>query len=102
MSRNYSEEEKRKYLDSYKASGKTKTAYARENNIPEATFRAWVNEEKSLSFGAIELNPSVYQVSSKNIKQSTIFSSENIRIELKEGFDKEFLKKIVEVLINDK
>ncbi len=102
MSRNYSEEEKRGYLDSYKMSGKTKTAYARENNIPEATFRAWVNEEKYMSFGAIEINPTANQVVNKIIKQSTVFSNENIRIELKEGFDKEFLKRIVEVLIHDK
>ncbi len=102
MSRNYSEEEKRGYLASYKMSGKTKTVYARENNIPEATFRAWVNEEKNMSFGAIEISPTANQVLNHKIKQSTIFSSENIRIELKEGFDKEYLKKIIEVLVYDK
>ena len=37
MAKKYSEEEKRKYLDAFRVSGKTKTAYARENNIPEAT-----------------------------------------------------------------
>ena len=35
MSRNYSEEEKREYLDRFKVSGKSKTIYARENGIPE-------------------------------------------------------------------
>lgn len=33
-------------------------------------------------------------------KSSTVFATENIRIELKENYDKELLKKIVEVLIN--
>ena len=46
MARNYSEEEKQKLLDKYKVSGKSKTTYARENVIPEATFRAWVKEEQ--------------------------------------------------------
>ena len=40
MSKVYEEEEKRMYLDAFNVSGKTKTAFARENNIPEATFRA--------------------------------------------------------------
>ena len=99
MSKVYEEEEKRMYLDAFNVSGKTKTAFARENNIPEATFRAWIKEDEYLTFGAIQLNNAQ---SIRNKKQSTIFSCENIRIELKEGFDKEILRKIVEVLINDK
>ena len=56
MSRNYSEKEKQEYLDKYKVIGKSKTIYARENGIPEATFRAWVKEEQYGMFGAIEIN----------------------------------------------
>ena len=52
MARNYSEEEKQKYLDKYKVSGKSKTTYARENRIQEATFRAWIKEEQYAMFGA--------------------------------------------------
>ena len=102
MSKSYSEEEKRKQLDAFRVSGKTKTAYARENDIPEATFRAWIKEEEYQTFGAIRINDEVTPVPTKVKKQSTIFSSEDIRIELKEGFDKEFLRKVVEVLINDR
>lgn len=102
MSKIYEEEEKRMYIDAFKVSGKTKTAFARENNIPEATFRAWIKDDEYLSFGAIRVNSDIITQSIKNKKQSTIFSCENIRIELKEGFDKEFLRKIIEVLINDK
>ena len=101
MSKMYSEEEKRNYLDGFRVSGKSKTAYARENNIPEATFRAWVKEVEYQTFGAIRINNETSPVVATK-KQSTIFSSENIRIELKEGFDKVFLKKVVEVLINDR
>ena len=51
MARNYSEDEKQEYLDKYKVSGKSKTTYARENGIPEATFRAWIKEEQYGMFG---------------------------------------------------
>lgn len=102
MSKVYEEEEKRMYLDAFNVSGKTKTAFARENNIPEATFRAWIKENEYLTFGAIQLNNHEIAQPMRNKRQSTIFSCENIRIELKEGFDKNFLRRIVEVLINDK
>lgn len=103
MSKSYSEEEKRNFLDGFKVSGKSKTAYARENNIPEATFRAWIKDEEYQTFGAIRINDEVMPpVIAKSRKQSTIFSSEDIRIEVKEGFNKDFLRKVVEVLINDR
>lgn len=101
MSKMYSEEEKRRYLDAYRVSGKSKTAYARENNIPEATFRGWIKDEEYQTFGAIRISDEVVPTVATK-KQSTIFSSEDIRIELKEGFDKLFLRKVVEVLINDR
>ena len=36
--------------DRYEVSGKCKTEYARENNIPEATFRTWVKEATYANF----------------------------------------------------
>ena len=97
MARNYSEEEKQKLLDKYKVSGKSKTTYARENGIPEATFRAWVKEEQYGMFGAIEINQQE-SISQKALVKSTIFCNDNIRIELKEGYNKEYLRKIIEVI----
>ena len=41
---------KRLHLDRYGVSGKCKTEYARENNIPEATFRTWVKEATYANF----------------------------------------------------
>lgn len=79
MARNYSEEEKQKLLDKYKVSGKSKTTYARENGIPEGTFRAWIKEEQYGMFGTIELSQQEQQ-SQKVIVKSTIFYNENIRI----------------------
>ena len=97
MSKVYEEEEKRMYIEAFKARGKKRTAFARENNIPEATFRSWVKEEEHQKFGAIVLNEDRIK-----IKQSTIFVCEDIKIELKDGYNKELFKKIVEVLTNDK
>lgn len=100
MSKIYSEEEKRTHLDRYKVSGKTKTEYARDNSLAEATFRSWVKEEKLATYGLIETETSEDIQNSKIVKP-TIFANKNIRIELREGYDRDFLKRIVEVLIND-
>ena len=99
--RSYSEEEKMAYVEEYKKSDQLSTVYARENGIPESTFRAWLKEDRNLTFGAIEIKSSS-GINSKAYKSATVFASEDIRIELKEGFDKEFLRKIVESMINDK
>lgn len=101
MSRIYSNEEKRLHLDQYKVSGKCKTEYARENDIPEATFRAWIKEENYSDFGILDTGTNETENVPKIIKP-IIFANENIRIELREGFDKEFLKRIIEVLVYDK
>lgn len=103
MANTYSEQEKQTYLSAFRLSGKTRTAFARENNIPEATFRAWFNAEQQIHFGTINIERETDITAAPKIpKQVTIFSSENIKIELREGFDKDMLRKIVEVLINDK
>ena len=102
MARNYSDEEKRVHLDKYKVSGKSKTEYARENDIPEATFRAWVKEENYSDFGIIETGTNEDDKVVTKIKRPIIFANENIRIELREGYNKDFLKRIIEVLVDDK
>ena len=101
MARIYSDEEKRAHLDQYMVSGKCKTEYARENDIPEATFRAWIKEENYSDFGILESNLNEPDKVTR-IVRPIIFANENIRIDLREGYDKEFLKRIIEVLVNDK
>ena len=100
MANVYSEEEKQKHLDQYKASGKTRTEYARENSIPEATFRSWVKDERLATYGMLDFNTSEPNVCSK-LPRPKIFADEYIRIELRHGYDKQFLKRIVEVLSSD-
>ena len=101
MSQIYSEEEKRSHLDRFMVSGKTKTEYARENNLPEATFRAWVKQEQYSMFGEIDVGNEDNIVKAK-IEKPIIFCDDKIRIELRNGYDKEFLKKIIEVISIDK
>ena len=101
IARTYEKEEKQAYVEDFKKSGESLARYASEKGIPETTLRGWVKAEKELNFGAIEIKPS-NTVIPKSTKNATVFVCENIRIELKEGFDKNFLRKIIEVLINDK
>ena len=102
MAKIYSEEEKRQHLDQYKVSGKSKTEYARLNDIPETTFRGWVKEENYSNYGILETGITENESVVTKFIKPIIFANENIRIELREGFDKEFLKRIIEVLVNDK
>lgn len=102
MAKIYSDEEKRFHLDKYKVSDKCKTEYARENDIPEATFWAWIKEENISDFGMLEMNTTTDVGKVVKLVKPTIFVNDNIRIELREGYDKDFLIKIIEVLENDK
>ncbi len=79
MARNYSEEEKaKKLLDKYKVSGKSKTTYARENGIPEATFRAWVKRRTIWNVWSNRNKPARINITKKTIVKSTIFCNDNI------------------------
>lgn len=96
----YSTREKLNFLEEFKNSNLSIEEYAEQRAIPETTLKKWLKEERELAFGAINVNPSKPYIP-KNIDGPMVFVCENIRIELKENFNKEFLKKIVEVLIND-
>lgn len=105
MIREYSKEEKLAYIEEFKSSGMSQTRFAREKGIPDTTFRGWVGLNKSSTFGEIDLTqPNVSNLSQELEEpkvETIVFAKNDIRIELKEGFDKQFLRKIVEVLIND-
>ena len=97
----YSTQEKLAYVDEFKTSGITKAEFSRLKNIPVTTLKNWLRLDKAMEFGEINLSEPAQEVAKPVIKKTTVFAGENIRIELKEGFDKQFLRKIVEVLIND-
>ena len=100
-SKTYSEQEKIAYVEDFKSSGMTIPNFCRDMDIPETTLRDWLKANKEMKFGQIDLKPSNAEMPKPLVKQPIIFVGENIRIELKEGFNKQFLRKIVEVLIND-
>lgn len=96
LKRNYSKEEKQTCLEEFHSAEQSIGEYAKANNIPPSTLRGWLDAE--VSFGKISMKQ-IGIVESK-AKKNLVFACENIRIELKENFNKEFLKKVVEVLID--
>lgn len=73
--------------------------YAQQNGITENNLRQWLEEDKDATFGKLSMDTMALQF---NVEKTIIFKNKNINIELREGFDKDYLKQIVEVLINDK
>ena len=99
----YSKEEKIAYVEEFKSSGMSANEYSREKGIPATTFRGWLRLDRALEFGEIDLKSGEIEQISKvvpPIRKTMVFAKEDIRIELKEGYDKELLRNIVEVLIN--
>lgn len=96
----YEKEEKQALVEEYKNSGKSIRGFAEEKGIPTSTFQGWLNENQNLTFGAIEIKGSTPPLP-RTINAATVFATENIRIELREGFDKKMLKSVIEVLIGD-
>ena len=101
MSRIYSEEEKMAYVEDFKNSGLSKVQYSKKTGIPKTTLLEWLKKEEEFGFGEININPKNKDIP-KVIQKQVVFANETIRIELKEGFDKEFVLKIVQVLVGAK
>ena len=100
--RTYSEEEKLSHLELFKESGLSVNEYAREKDIPETTLRDWIKVDENVGFGKIDVKSMFGEKNAQpKIRKPTVFVNEKIRIELKEGYSKQFLRNIVEVLIND-
>ena len=80
MARVYSDEEKEEYLAEYHESGKSKSEFSREKDIP-TTFRRWIDNENKSTYWMIDLNK-------LDKEKPTVFVSSKIKIELQEGYDK--------------
>ena len=94
--RKYSEEEKKAYVEEFNESGENLGYFARANDIPESTLRGWIDAE--VKFGKISMKR--MGASTTKANKNLVFACENIRIELKENFNKELLQKIMGVLID--
>ena len=100
--RKYTEEEKIICVEEFKSSGMSLTEFSNLKNIPSSTLSGWIRLDKALAFGEIDLKSQQQGAVSAPIVKRTImvFAKDDIRVELKEGFDKNLLKNIIEVLIN--
>lgn len=70
--------------------------YAKQQGIREERLRQWIEEDKDSTFGKISTN---LMAMNFNVENKIVFKNNYIHIELCNGYDKEYLKKIVEVLI---
>lgn len=70
VSRKLSKEEKNQLIESWKQSGKTKTAFALEYGLSYFTFAGWTRKRKSCKKGFTQISPAI--VSSNAI--STVFA----------------------------
>lgn len=48
--RKYSKQEKEKYIEEFKNSNESQSAFAKVRGIPEATFRGWLNYQKNMIY----------------------------------------------------
>lgn len=97
MSQVYTQEEKEKYVEDFKQSRLPLSEYAREQGMPESTLRGWVKMDREEPFGIIDFSGTGAKTASV---KTTVFVNEDIRIELKENFNKERVSKIMEVLLS--
>ena len=105
VKRVYTTAEKFAYVEEFKESGMSRYQFIKEKGIPESTFRGWLKLDRTSTFGEIELKPAIEKISEAvpivpKLRDGIVFEKEDMRIELKQGFDKELLKRIVEVLID--
>ena len=97
----YNEEEKIAYVEDFKSKNLSIAEYAKNVGIPETTLRDWLKIDRELGFGKINIKAPSFEQPKAIVKKPIVFVNENIRVELKEGFNKQFLRKIIEVLIDD-
>lgn len=98
MSKNYNVDEKNKYIKKFEESKLSVKQFVRENGIKYNIFVNWLKEERNKKFGKIDIETTTL------VNQEVpkiILTSKSIKIELNKGYDKVFLKNVLEVLIND-
>ena len=101
--RRYSNRQKREYLEEYRKSGKTPAEFSKRKNIVLSTFCNWLRESKSeiepQSDIELEVNEDFGEVKIEDINPSLMLVTDKIKIELQEGYNKQFLHKLMEVIL---
>ncbi len=111
MSRKFSKEEKEKLLKKFRNGDLSYRAFCKKNGVSKTTLSTWLRAERenlnkisaggATDFGIIQLNAQG-ETSATDDKESIKFSCDTIRIELKNGYDKNLLTKVIEVMTYDK
>lgn len=96
----YENEEKEAYIQEFMDSDESAYSFATQKGIPPTTFKGWIKQYSDVMFGKIDLTDKISTPAKKPTQNTTIFVCENIRIELKENYNRKLLKQIMEVLIN--
>lgn len=96
--RKYTDKEKERYLEEYQNLDLTPGQYAREKGISPSTFNGWLAKETDIRFGEIQSEDTGRATI---VRASKVFITDTIMIELKHGYNKDFLRNVVEVLISD-
>lgn len=96
--RKYTDKEKERYLEEYQNLDLTPGQYAREKGIPPSTFKGWLSKETDIRFGEIQTEDNGRATT---VRANKVFITDTIRVELKYGYNKDFLRSVVEVLIAD-
>lgn len=95
----YSEEEKQKYCAGFKKCTLPITDYAEKMNIDVVELKQWLKGYKEpLKYGKINVKELASKEVGENKEKATsiLFETDEIKIELKENYDKKLLMKIME------
>lgn len=94
----YSEADKVKYCRGFKNCTLPITDYAVKMGIPVEELKVWLKEYKEpLAYGAIDLTSLFEQQNDNSTKANFKFNTDTIKIEITEGYDRNVLKKILEL-----
>ena len=90
--RKYTDKECERYWEEYQNSDLTVSGFTKEKGIPASTLKGWLNKEVDIKFGEIQTEDSNNRTTMP--RPNKVFITENIRIELKYGYNKDFLKQV--------
>ncbi len=100
MIKQYTKEDQQKYCAGFKKCTLPITDYAEKMNINVEDLKKWLKEYKEpLPYGAINLTKLIEQPKEPTKGIYVKFTTDAINVELKENYDKDLLKKILELLV---